>query len=110
MNARTKEKRSALIDGSSFWALVSMLLSNRFKVDFREDKKKSWGRLILLALGFGVITSLFYLFYFLTAQLNIFSALIFVPLSVPSIISSVLLLFGFLSLSKGLTEDLYFSK
>lgn len=96
-------------DMASFLVVSKMLINNRFKVDFKEKKKKSWGRLILFAIAFIVITVLFFLFYFITAKLTLFSAIAFVPFAVPSFIGALLLVFGFLSLCKGLTDDLYFS-
>jgi hypothetical protein len=109
MSAAKKGERF-VIDKASFWAIVSMLVSNRFKVDFREKKRKSWGRIVLFFVAFALISALFYLFYFLTGKLTIFSALQFVPLTVPSLIASAVFIFGFLSLCPGLTKDLYFSK
>lgn len=110
----TNEKRASwrsryLIDWASFRAISSMLLNNRFKVSFRDNWKKSLTRLFLFIMAFVVITAAMWLFYFLAAKLTIFSALPFVPFSVPSLLSVIVFVLGFISLCNDLTKDLYFS-
>jgi hypothetical protein len=102
-------KERYMVDFSSFHVLSSMLLANRFKVSFKDDWKKSLGRVFSFILAFAVISAAFYLFYYLTSLLTIFSALPFVPLSVPSFLSSCILILSFFSLMNNFTKDLYFS-
>ena len=97
------------VDFRSFIVLVKMLLSNSLSLDLKRNKKKAILKLLLSVLGFAVIAALSYLFFYLCVRFNIFSLLAFVPMDVPSIVVTVLLLFSFLNSLGRVCEDLYFA-
>ncbi len=97
------------VDFKAFSVLVRMLLSNSLSLDLKGNKKKAILKLLLSVLAFAIIAALSYLFFYLCVRFNIFSLLAFVPMDVPSIIVSILLLVSFLTSLGRVCEDLYFA-
>ena len=105
----TLKKRFFAIDFHAFWVLVKMLLANSLSLDIKHNKKKAIIKLILSVVIFAAIAALSYIFFYFCIRFNIFSLLAYVPMEVPSIIVSLMLIFSFLSSIGKVTEDLYFS-
>ncbi len=97
------------VDFRSFWILVRMLLQDKLKISFKANKKQSIIKVVSLVLGFVALTALSYIFYYVVQLLHLFSVLSYIPLTVPSLISSVLLILGFLGVIFGLNRTLYYS-
>ncbi len=85
-----------------------MLLANSLSFDWR-NKKKAILKIVTSILGFAVVAGISYVFFYFCIVFGIFSLLAFVPMSVPSIIVTVLLIFSFFSSLGRVTEDLYFA-
>ncbi len=84
-----------------------MLFQDKAKLSFKGNLKGSLIKLFSFVLLFAGLSALSYLFYYLVTAFSIFSVIPYVPLPVPSIIMSFLLIFGFLSLLSGLTKSLF---
>ncbi len=97
------------VDWRAFKVLVKMLLANSLSLDLKRNKKKAIIKLLLSVLAFAVIAALSYAFFYICIRFNIFSLLAFVPMDVPSIVVTILLLFSFFSSLGRVTEDLYFA-
>ena len=97
------------VEWSSFWTLLKMLLANSHSLDFRRDKKKAIIKIVLAIVGFAAVAGISFLFFYLCIRFSIFSLLNYVPMSVPSIIVTILLIFSFLGSLSRVTEDLYFA-
>lgn len=113
MNKAKKRKTNASsffkVDWRAFAVLVKMLLANSLSLDLKGNKKKAIIKLLLRVLAFALVAALSYVFFYLCIRFNIFSLLAFVPMDVPSIVVTVLLLFSFLSSLGRVTDDLYFA-
>ena len=114
MNNLESKKTSRLaaffrVDWRAFWVLVKMLLANSLSLDLKHNKKKAIIKLLLSVLGFAVVVALSYVFFFLCSSFQIFSFLGFVPMDVPSIVVTLLLLFSFIASLGRVCEDLYFA-
>ena len=84
-----------------------MLFQDKAKLSFKGNLKGSLIKLFSYVLLFAGLSALSYLFYYLVTAFSIFSVIPYVPLPVPSIIMSFLLVFGFLSLLSGLSRSLF---
>lgn len=98
------------VDFSRFFTLVKMLLQDKLKFSLKANKKETIIKLVSLLIGFILLTAVSYVFYMVAELLNIFSVLKYVPLTVPSIISSILFILGFLSVILGLNRTLFYSQ
>ena len=98
------------ISFKKLFILTSMLLKDKMKISFKANKKQSLVKIISLAILFIVLCAVSNVFYQVAVMLNIFSVLKYIPLTVPSLIMSFLLIFGFFSLLINLTKALYLSK
>jgi len=96
------------VEWHSFWVLIKMLLANSFSFDWK-NKKKAILKIVTGILGFAAVAAISYVFFYFCIVFGIFSLLAFVPMSVPSIIVTILLIFSFCSSLGRVTEDLYFS-
>lgn len=102
-------KRFFHVEWGPFWILIKMLLANALSFDWKGNKKKVILKTVTSLLGFAAVIAISYLFFYLCVQFSIFSLLSAVPMSVPSIIVNVLLIFSFLGSLGRVTEDLYFA-
>ena len=110
-----KEKTSAFsrffsVDWKAFRILVRMLFSNAMSIDLKREKKKAIIKFGLSILAFAVVAALSYVFFYFCIRFNIFSLLAFVPMDVPSIIITVLLILSFLTSLSKVTDELYFGE
>jgi hypothetical protein len=97
------------IDFPVFFALVGMMTQDSLRIDIRNHRKATLLKLISsLALFLG-LTFVFKFFFQFAMSLNLFSILPFVPLSVPSLFSSIVFVFGFFSVLHEVTTTLYFA-
>lgn len=106
---RSKIANLFSIEWSSFWVLVKMLLANYLSIDWKGNKKKAIIKCITSFIGFAVVVALSYLFFTLCNMFGIFSLLSSVPMSVPSIIVTILIIFSFIGNLNKVTDDLYFA-
>ncbi|MFA6830035.1 MAG: hypothetical protein WCR67_04975 [Bacilli bacterium] len=98
------------IDFRKLFILIKLLLQDKLKISFRANFKDALIKVVTSVLLFVVITAASYGLYTLCKLLNIFSAVSFIPEMVPSIISTIVFAFSFLTLIDGLTKSLYFSR
>lgn len=108
-NKKGALKRFFHVEWGPFWILIKMLLANALSFDWKGNKKKVIIKAVTGVLGFAAVIAISYLFFYLCVQFSIFSLLSAVPMSVPSIIVNVLLLFSFLGSLGRVTDDLYFA-
>ena len=87
--------------------IFRMLFQDKAKLSFKGNLKGTLIKLFSYVLLFVGLSALSYLFYYLVTAFSIFSVIPYVPLPVPSIIMSFLLIFGFLSLLSGLSRSLF---
>lgn len=92
-----------------FKTLVKMLLANTFSLDLKHQKKKAILQLLLALLAFAAVTGISFLFYYVSIRFMIFSLLAYVPMSVPSILVSILLIFSFIGTLSKLCDALFFA-
>lgn len=97
------------IEWRAFFILLSMLLANSLSLDFRGNRKKSIINILLRVVGFALATAISFIVFKVCIRLSLFSLLPYVPMSVPSIILSVLLLISFVNCLFRVNKDLYFS-
>lgn len=97
------------IDFRKLFTITSMLLKDKTKISFKANKKQSLIKLISSLVLFIVIIGASSGFYYVAKKLNLFSILSFVPLSVPSFLSTFILILSFIGIVIGLIEFLYFS-
>jgi hypothetical protein len=109
-NKQNKVKERFSIDFSSFWVLTKMLLQDRFSLSFKSNKKKTLIKLLTSLILFAVLVAISYGFYYVCKTFNIFSVLPTVPITVPSLLSTFILILGFFNLVLGLVKTLYFSE
>ncbi len=114
MSLPTEKKTSKLknffhVEWKSFSVLLSMLLSNSLSIDFKGNKKKTIVNILLKVVIFALAGSISFVFFTVCIKLNIFSLLPFVPMTVPSIVMTILLFFSFFSTLFRVSKDLYFS-
>jgi hypothetical protein len=103
VKSKNKMKERFSIDFSAFWVLTKMLLQDRFSLSFKSNKKKTFIKLLTSIAVFAILVVASYGFYYLCKIFNIFSVLPSVPITVPSLLST--LKFGL-----GLVQTLYFSE
>lgn len=108
-NKKSSLKRFFHVEWGPFWILIKMLLANALAIDWKGNKKKVILKAVTSILGFAIVAAVSYLFFYLCVQFSIFSLLSGVPMSVPSIIVNILLIFSFLGSLGRVTEDLYFA-
>lgn len=87
-----------------------MLFSNATSIDLRREKKKALIKGVLCLLGFAVVAGISFVFFYLCKRFNIFSLLSIIPMSVPSIIVTILLVISFVASLSKVTDDLYFKE
>ncbi len=110
LSKRGTKKRSFFhVEWHSFWVLVKMLLANSLSFDWKGNKKKAILKIALSVLGFAVVAAVSYVFFYFCMMFNIFSLLAFVPMAVPSIIVTILIIVSFIGSLGRVTEDLYFA-
>jgi len=106
----TNKLRSLGIDWPRFFTLTAMMLKNTLNIDFKENKKRSIIKAASAIVGFVILATVSYFFFFITAKLNIFSLLSFVPETVPSIIVMLVYFIGFVPALFALIKNLYWSR
>lgn len=114
MSLNTEKKTSKLrsffhVEWKSFSVLLSMLLSNSLSIDFKGNKKKTIVNILLKVVIFALAAAISFILFKVCIKLNIFSLLPFVPMTVPSILTNILLIISFVSTLLKVTKDLYFS-
>jgi hypothetical protein len=112
LNQKTKVARTSVKqEGRRFWTLVRMLLSDSMKLSFdnKENVKKSVIRIVTTIILFAAITALGYILYSLAMKFGIFSILPFIPEALPSVLSSIVIVFSVFNVTNGLVNTLYFS-
>ena len=92
-----------------FLTLVKMLLQDKLKISFKANKKQSIIKIVSFVVGFIVLTAASWLLYYIVQLLHLFSVLSYIPLTVPSLISTVIFVLAFLGAIFGLTRTLYYS-
>jgi hypothetical protein len=97
------------IDFKAFWALVKMISQNSYRLDLRKHKKEFILKSVTWIGLFIGLTFILKTFFNLTALLNLFSILPFVPLSVPSLVSAFIFVLGFFHTLGEVIKTLYFS-
>ncbi len=115
MKKVANEKTSAFrrffaVDWRAFWVLVKMLFSNSMSINWKKDKKKAIIKIVLSLVAFAAVAALSYVFFYFCIRFSIFSLLAFVPMSVPSIVVTVLLIISFIASLSKVTEELYFGE
>lgn len=112
-NSKALRKRKFIerfgIDFRKLLTITSMLLKDKTKISFKANKKQSLIKIISSLVLFIVIIAASSAFYYVSKLLNLFSVLSFVPLSVPSFLSTFVLLISFVGIVVGLIQFLYFS-
>ncbi len=110
-----KTKRNRLsgffhIGWRAFFILLSMLLANSLSIDFKGNRKKSIINILLRVIGFALATAISFVVFKVCIRLSLFSLLPYVPMSVPSIVLSILLIISFGNCLFRVDRDLYFSE
>lgn len=106
---KTKKKSIFHVEWGPFYVLIKMLLANSLTIDWKGNKKKAIIKLVTSLIGFAATIALSYLFFYLCQLFGIFSLLSSVPMSVPSIIINILVIFSFIGVLGRTTNELYFA-
>lgn len=109
---KTLQNPFASTEFKRFLTLVHLLFSDTTKLSFRSKslRKDSLIKLVSSLLSFLALSALCYGLYFIASVLHIFSLLSFIPETVPSFLTSILLILGLVNILVGLTKTLYFSE
>jgi hypothetical protein len=114
MNKEAKIKQNNFaqrygINFKSFFTLVKMMSQNSMKLDFKHNTKNTIIKIVLYVLGFAAIVYLAKTFFQYASLMNVFSVMGFVPLEVPSLVTSVIFIIGLIPLLIKITKVLYFA-
>ena len=102
-------KAGYAFDFKQFIILIRMLLQDKLKINFKTNFKQSIIKIVTIIAVFAGLTAVSYVLYYVAELLHLFAVLSYIPLSVPSFISTVIFFISFLALIAGLTKVLYFS-
>ncbi len=94
---------------SALTILVKMQLKEKMDLGYMRSKKKTLFKFIWLIIEFAAITVIFYFAFYFLKLLGIFSLVHDIPVSVISILFTMMLVFSLVSDTLGLMKSLYFS-
>ncbi len=92
-----------------FVILIKMLLQDKLKINFKSNVKQSIIKIVSLVACFVILTAVSYTLYYIVELLHLFSVFSYIPLSVPSFISTVVFIISFITLVAGINKVLYYS-
>ncbi len=95
---------------NKFKTLVLMQLKEKIDLSFLKSKKQLLFKVIFALLGFVAVTALAYVVLYLCQRLNIFSAINHLPISLMSVIFTVIFLISLFTCMIGLSKTLYYAK
>jgi len=90
--------------------LVMMQLKDKIDMLFLKSKKKTIMKIVLSVLGFVAVVAIVYVLLYLSKRLHFFSLLDMVPMSVMTLIFSIMFMMSIVSCTAGLVKSLYFAK
>ncbi len=90
--------------------LVRMQLKEKMDMSYTRSTRKLIFKVVWLAVEFAAMTAVMYLIFYFLKLLSIFSLVHDVPISVVSLVFSVMLLLSVVTDTVGLMKTLYFSK
>lgn len=99
-----------LIDFRASFTMVRMMSQDSYRISLKDSRKQSLIKIVTFIALFIGLSFLFKAFFQLSVMLNIFSIMPFVPLTVPSLVSTVIFIIGFIHALGEVTKTLYFSQ
>ncbi|MCI2069423.1 MAG: hypothetical protein LKJ88_07670 [Bacilli bacterium] len=111
---KSKENRQSLkdkylIDFRASFTMVRMMSQDSYRISLKDSRKQSLIKIVTFLGLFIGLSFLFKAFFQLAEMLNIFSIMPFVPLAVPSLVSTIIFIIGFIHALGEVTKTLYFS-
>lgn len=93
-----------------FKTLFMMQLKEKIDLSFLKSKKQTMFKVVFSVLGFIVITVVAYFLLYLCQMLNLFSALNHIPLSVMTVILTLMFFLNLFTCTVGLSKTLFYGK
>lgn len=90
--------------------LVMMQLKDKMDLSFLRSTKQTISKIVFSILLFVTVVVFAYLLLYIAKRFNIFSLINFVPISVVTVIFTVMLILSTIACTYGLMKSLYFSK
>lgn len=95
---------------SALWTLTVMQLKEKMNVDYLCSFKKTLFHVIYFVLEFAAITAICFLLFYAAKLLNVFDAFGRIPISVLTVVFTVMLALSTVFTTIGLVQSLYLSK